>query len=284
MLVFGGRREEESPYAVLGVPLEQNPSFREGARWGPLEVRRASNYVEFRCELSGVDADEVGFYDVGDVPLSYESKEKALSEIEYEIKKVREETGKVPLLIGGEHSITYSAFKALKPDCLVVFDAHLDSREEYLGDRWSHACWLRRLLEEERPKRVAVVGARAYVEEEARFLSNKALFSKNLEGMLRRYLAPCENVYVSVDMDYFDPSVAPGVSNPEPGGASFPEFLRHLAELSHLPLVGADVVELSPPYDPSGVTAVYAVRALLELVTSLKPSLPPYRSPPSPSR
>ncbi|ABU82547.1 arginase family protein [Ignicoccus hospitalis] len=276
-LVFGGRLEEGSPYAVLGVPLEHGPTFREGTRWAPLEVRKASNYIEFRCELSGSDADLLGFYDLGDVPVVNDVKE-SLKLVEAEVSS----TKKVPLIIGGEHTLTYAALKALRPDCLVVFDAHLDARDEYAGDPWSHASWLRRALEELELSRVAVAGARAYVEEEARFLGKRGvLFGKDLRGFLKRYLRGCKSIYVSLDMDYFDPSVVPGVSNPEPGGATFSDFLEHVKELQHLPLAGADVVELSPPYDPSGVSAVYAARALIELATSLRPLS---RSPLSPSR
>jgi len=265
-LSFGGARNPRSSLAVIGVPLECCPSFREGARWGPLAVRKASNFIEFRSELSGLDADYIGFDDLGDLPLIYSNKVKSLEIIEEELKSIK----KVPIILGGEHTLTYAAVRALKPECLVVFDAHLDAREEYLGDRWSHACWLRRLLERINLK-VAVVGARAYVDEEVEFLKGKdVLFSKKLVGFLSRFLSDCERVYVSVDMDYFDPGLVPGVSNPEPGGSTFEDFLEHLSELRRLELVGADVVELAPPYDPTGASAVYAVRAIVELVTSLR--------------
>ena len=265
-MVFGGFQKEDSPFVVLGIPLESDPSFREGARWGPLEIRKASNFIEFRSELSGKDADEVGFYDVGDLPVLGRDKEKTLDIIYHEVRGL----DRVPVALGGEHTITYALVKATEPDCLLVFDAHLDARDEYLGDKWSHACWLRRLLEET-DLRVAVVGARAYVDEEVEFLKGRALFSKSLKGMLARYFGNCEKLYVSLDMDYFDPSAVPGVSNPEPGGASFEDFLDHLAEVARYPLAGFDVVELSPIYDSSGVSAVYAARAIVEVATSLRP-------------
>jgi len=266
-LVFGGTRNPESPFAVVGVPLECCPSFREGARWGPLAIRKASNFIEFRSELSGLDADYIGFDDLGDLPLFQSDKAKSLEIIEEELKNIK----KVPIILGGEHTLTYAAVRALKPECLVVFDAHLDAREEYLGDRWSHACWLRRLLEETDLK-VAVVGARAYVDEEVEFLKDRnVIFSKKLVGLISRFLNDCERVYVSVDMDYFEPGLVPGVSNPEPGGGTFEDFLKHLSELRRFKLVGADVVELAPPYDHAGVSAVYAARAVVELVTSLSP-------------
>jgi len=265
-LVFGGHVSKESPYAVLGVPVEGNPSFREGSRWGPPEIRKASNYIEFRSELSGLDADEVGFEDLGDVAVLGDKK-KTLDMIYYELTRLH----KVPILLGGEHTITYSAVRALDPDCLVVFDAHLDVRDEYLGDPWSHACWLRRLLEKWEGK-TAVVGARAYVSEEVEFLKEKGVFfAKNARGYLSRFLDGCKNVYVSVDMDYFDPSVVPGVSNPEPGGGSFGDFLNHLSELVRYKLAGLDVVELAPTYDHTGISAVYAARVIVEIATSLKP-------------
>ena len=261
-LVFGGFVNEESKYKVIGIPLEVSTTFREGTKWAPLEIRRASTYIEFRSSLTGLDVDEIGFHDLGDIPLVLADLRKNLEIIEDYLKEVEG----VPIILGGEHSITYSAVKALEPECLLVLDAHLDLRDECLGQKWSHATWLRRLLEEVE-LRVIVAGARAYVKEEVEFVKKKGIKVITVPAMVPELVSSCESLYLSLDMDFFDPSVAPGVSNPEPDGYAFGDLLTLLQGLYKTELIGMDVVEVSPPYD-TGTTSVLAARAIVEAVAA----------------
>ena len=204
--------------------------------------------------------DEVLYEDLGDVPVSPGMAKESLNNLEIALMGM----DKIPIVLGGEHLLTYSSIKALRPDCLLVFDAHLDLRDEYLGNPWSHACWLRRLLEEDGLKTM-VYGARGYVEEEVEFARKRGIELGKRYGDVSKWVRGCENVYVSVDIDVFDPAIAPGVGNPEPLGITFPEFLRILSEaLYKVPLKGMDVVEVSPIYDPSGITAILAARVVVE--------------------
>ncbi len=262
-LTFGGYRKEDSKYKVLGFPLEVTTTFREGTKWGPYEIRRASTYIEFRSSLTGLDVDEIGFHDLGDVaPVLGDLKESLKA-----FERVLRDVEGIPIILGGEHSLTYAAVKALRPECLLILDAHLDLRDECMGQKWSHATWLRR-LSEEIELRVIVAGARAYVKEEVEYAKKKGIKIITEPPLVPENVSPCKSLYLSLDMDFFDPAVAPGVSNPEPGGYSFSDYLTILQSLYKTRLVGMDVVELSPPYDPSGVTATLAARAIIEAVAA----------------
>ncbi len=262
-LTFGGYRKENSKYKVLGFPLEATTTFREGTKWGPYEIRRASTYIEFRSSLTGLDVDEIGFDDLGDVAPVLGNLRESLKALEGILKGVNG----VPITLGGEHSLTYAAVKALRPECLLILDAHLDLRDECMGQKWTHATWLRRLTEE-LELRVIVAGARAYVREEVEYAKKKGIKIITEPSLVSENISRCKDLYLSLDMDFFDPALAPGVSNPEPGGYSFNDYLTILQSLYKVELAGMDVVELSPPYDPSGVTAVLAARAIVEAVAA----------------
>ncbi|UXD22279.1 hypothetical protein IPA_03180 [Ignicoccus pacificus DSM 13166] len=258
-LAFGGEKREDSPFAVLGFPFEGTASFRGGTSEGPNAIRHASKYIEFLANYVHFNMDYVLYDDLGDVPTSPGMVRESLNNLEVALQGIE----KIPIILGGEHTLSYSAVKVLEPDCLLVFDAHLDLRDEYLGNAWSHACWLRRLLEERKVKTM-VYGARGFADEEVEFAKGRVALGKRI-GDVSRWIKGCKDVYISVDVDVFDPSLTPGVGNPEPLGISFDEFLKAVAEaLFKVPLKGMDVVEVSPPYDPSGITAVLATKVVVE--------------------
>ncbi len=262
-LAFGGFKKKDSKYKVLGFPLEVTTTFREGTKWAPYEIRKASTYIEFRSSLTDLDVDEIGFDDLGDCVTVSGDLRKSLEILENVIRSIEG----IPIILGGEHSLSYAAVKALKPDCLLVLDAHMDLRDECLGQKWSHATWLRRLTEEVET-RVMIIGARAYVREEVEYAKEKKIKIITQPSLVPESVSECSSVYLSLDMDFFDPTFAPGVSNPEPGGYSFNDYLVVLQSLYRTELVGMDVVELSPPYDHSGTTAVLAARAIIEAVAA----------------
>lgn len=221
-----------------------------------------------------MDAEEVAMEDAGDLIIG------EASEIGEIIKKVVEETlndGNVPALIGGEHTLTYGSGLALPEDVvMLIFDAHLDFRDELYGIRLSHATFLRRLLED-KEVRVLHVGARAASREEWRDAGRRIKLiagHENWQIKLKEELKGVEKVYVSVDLDVLDPAYAPAVGNPEAGGITSKELLQALYVLKGKKVVGFDIVELSPPYD-NGTTAaiaskVFSVLAILSGVDNVK--------------
>ncbi|MCD6503928.1 agmatinase [Candidatus Bathyarchaeota archaeon] len=279
-ICFGGYRRayEDSDYVVLGVPFDYTSTFRSGARFAPNHIRIASLNIETYSLRFGVDVEEVRVTDVGDLDVSGN-----VDETLRRTRKVVEDLvadGKIPILIGGEHTLTLGSVKAFDGKVGVVcFDAHLDLRDEYLGLRVSHATFMRRICESIGPENVLIVGVRALCREEAEFaqesgvnmismleLENSGL-KKSIEK-LRRFVKSHERLYVSIDMDVLDPSIAPAVQNPEPEGLSLHELIGFMAECM-VKTSALDLVEVTPVYD-NGVTCIYAAKVIYEALSSLE--------------
>jgi len=257
-------------FVVIGAPLDVTGTFRAGYRDGPTAIRVASSQLETYSFRYSLDADEVPIHDIGDLNVGFDVNQ-GVKIIEDTVAQVRS-SGKIPLLLGGEHTITFGGFLGSGADKLVVFDAHLDLRDEYQGMTISHATWLRRLSEKVHSDRILIVGGRATSSEEIaskpdglRILRSADL--RSLGDELVKWVSDAESCYLSVDMDFFDPAYAPGVGNPEPEGSSPSDFFD-LLSLTKKPMVlGADVCEVIPTLDPSGITSILASKVLLELVS-----------------
>jgi len=260
---------------VIGAPFDGTSTYRTGSRSGPDAVRAAFWNIEVYSRPLDLDLEELSLEDLGNVRHTARVEEMvAMTEA-----TVRESVaaGYVPAVLGGEHSITYGAFSAMPDDtALLVFDAHLDLRDEYDDLRIMHATYLRRLIERRPGLRVAHIGARAATKDEWRFAAEAGVtiitadqvHAAGEEGAARQLEVALEgvaSVYVSIDLDGLDPAYAPGVSNPEAGGISSRQLLRYLYALRDTPIRGFDIVELCPQYDPSGITAVVAAKFLAEL-------------------
>lgn len=258
---------EEARIAVCGIPLDGTASYRAGTRFAPLHVRDASWQFEDHDFLTGRDIRTVPFYDMGDMEIEG-TAEAQLESIYTNVKNIVDDN-KIPLAIGGEHLITLPIVKALltghKALNFVVFDAHLDLKDTYSGLSYSHATVMKRVIELQAAGSgsFAYYGVRSSTEEEKNFfMSHDELFShKGISGLQRDI-----PLYISIDMDVLDPSCAPGVGNPEPGGLTYRELYAILQDLSHFTLAGADVVEISPPYDSSGITAITGARIIRDLL------------------
>lgn len=271
--VFSGIKSsyEESHFSAIGVPFDITTSFRPGSRFGPASIRHISSEVETLSLNSNLDIEEVPISDIGDIAVTL-NVEEALKRVETVSKEVNEDS-KIPLLLGGEHTLTLGAVRGLRPDLLVCFDAHFDYREEYpQGIRFSYATVMRRISEE--VCGVVHVGVRATCREEVEYAHDKTFITsvgaieKPLEASkrLRDMVERAERVYVSVDLDALDPAYAPGVANPEACGLSTLHLIRFLEEVIDENIVGLDIVELNPLLDPSGASAAAATRIAFEAI------------------
>lgn len=280
--LFGPERTVENPqYTVLGVPLDSTSSYRPGQRFAPLEIRRAV----YNIEWNSLFVDEAYLYDVevedaGDLAVVHGDPKTTLERLGNVIEEIAG-SGRIPVVLGGEHLILYGVIDGLvraglRP-CIVSFDAHFDLREEYLGLRMSHATVMRRVVEKFRPPRIYYVGVRAWEKEEIEYAKTrreieyetsmglKKIGPLNLLASIRRSLSGCKHIYVTIDMDALDPAYAPGVANPEAVGLTPSELLQILYGLAtDERLAGLDLVEVSPPYDPGGATSILAARILVE--------------------
>ncbi|MBO3803467.1 MAG: arginase family protein, partial [Candidatus Brockarchaeota archaeon] len=181
--------------------------------------------------------------------------------------------GKVPVCMGGEHTITMGVLRGIGRTPLLVFDAHLDLRESLMGLKLCHASWLRYSIEAGLVEKALVVGARGFCKEEVEYASNRVKYVTPIdlrEGggkeAFASFVEGAGKLYVSVDVDAFDPAYAPGVGNPEPDGLSASELFSLLEAVRSSGLVGFDVVEVSPPYD-LGATSSLAAKTLFELIS-----------------
>lgn len=253
---------------MLGIPLDENSSYKRGAAAAPPLIRDAlrSDASNQWTEL-GVDVGAEGAYtDAGDLRLPEGDPFPAIEQAVDGLLEKRQR----PVCLGGDHSITYPIVRAFgrrfKDLTLIHFDAHPDLYDEFQGNRHSHASPFARIMEEKLTKRLIQVGIRtmnpAQRKQAARF--GVEVFEIGRERALEEVKTWCP-VYVSFDMDVLDPAFAPGVSHREPGGMSVREVLEHLHSVTAT-IVGADLVEYNPSRDVSELTATVAGKILKELL------------------
>ena len=257
-------------FVVIGAPLDVTGTFRSGYRDGPTAIRVVSSQLETYSFRYSLDADEVPIHDIGDLNVGFDVNQ-GVKIVEDTVAQVRS-SAKIPLVLGGEHTITFGSFTGSGADKIVVFDAHLDLRDEYQGMALSHATWLRRLSEKVDPNRILIIGGRATSSEEMASKPDDVRILRSadprpLGDELVKWVSDAKSCYLSVDMDFFDPAYAPGVGNPEPEGFSPSDFFDLLSLIKKPTVLGADVCEVIPTLDPSGITSILASKVLLELVS-----------------
>lgn len=255
---------------LYGVPYDATSSFRRGSRFGPEAIRWASESIETYSPVLDRDLETVAFADAGD--LRVEGLGPAAM-----VRAVREQIAPgVPFCLGGEHTLTLGAVQALAPRCpglaIVQWDAHTDLRDEYQGERISHATVMRRLLEGGCP--LVQLGVRAGTREEFRLAQERSLHLSRAVGLPPGLLEALRDrsLYLTVDIDVLDPSIAPGTGNPEPGGATYAGLVEALRSLASHRVVGMDLVEVSPPCDPAGATAIVAAALAREMILLFAPA------------
>lgn len=267
---------EEASIVLYGAPFDSTTSFRPGARFGPSAMRHESFGLETYSPYQDKDLIDISVFDSGDLELCFGSSEMALSDIQKRAEEILK-AGKFPLLLGGEHLVTLGAVRAAAakyPDLHIIhFDAHADLRDDYLGAKLSHACVLRRCHEIVGDGHIHQFCIRSGEREEFQFASRHTDFHPfTFEGLgetVRELKEKQVPVYFTIDLDCMDPSVFPGTGTPEAGGVSFLELLKAIRTVSQANLVGADVNELAPMLDTSGVSTATACKVLRELLLAI---------------
>jgi agmatinase len=261
----------ESLAVIIGCPLDITSSFRPGTRFAPQAIRDCSWGLETYSPWLDRDLEDLKICDVGDLNLPQGNLGEALGIIKGYLATVIGDK-KFPILLGGEHLISLPVVKELKrhhQDLAVIqLDAHADFRQEYLGDLLSHATVMRRIADILGGENIFQLGIRSGTREE--LCAARAMGSLSEMGETLRQ-ASGRPVYLTVDLDILDPAVAPGVGAPEPGGLTFDECLTLISQLSALRVVGFDVVELSPPHDPTQQSAMAAAKLVRELILQFCP-------------
>lgn len=276
--------EERPDAVVLGVPFDTGASFRVGSRFGPNAVRAGS--LQLRSYNSDLQVDTfrmLSCVDGGDVAVVPGYLERSHAAIEQHVASIVA-AGAVPVLLGGDHSITLAhlrACRALGPVGLVVFDAHTDAWDSFFGEPYNHGTWLRRAVEEQlvNPARSIHVGVRGQQFDAADWDTLRGLRLElvtmadvrrdGVESVAEQIRARVGEgpTFVTFDLDSVDPAFAPGTGTPEVAGLSSSDALTLVRGLASLDLVGCDVVELLPTHDPAGVTALLAATIAYELLS-----------------
>ncbi len=274
MPFIGSRLEGvKGEMALIGVPFDGTASYRAGARFGPGAIREGSQSLEMYSAFVNVDLDEVSYIDRGDLEVPPGNAQRIVEIVEEEIGRVLAD-GLRPVVLGGEHTITLGVIRALAGiyDDLTVLqlDAHADMRDEYRGEALTHATIMRRVQEIIPPERIIRFGIRSGTREELQMagVSLPITGRRDIEGLIKS-IGVNVPLYVTIDMDVFDPSLVPGVGNPEPGGLTYREFIQLVRGLSYRRIVGFDVMELAPQYDHSNVSAIVAASVVKELLLSM---------------
>ena len=271
-----GATFEEAEFVILGIPFDRTTSFRPGARFGPDSIRLHSwNFESYDLE-TGIDLSEVPVHDLGNAE-EFGSSEDMVRTLREEVGPIYA-AGKVPIVFGGDHACSppiVEAYPASAPSLGVLYlDAHMDFRDQYLGDRRSHACSSRRILEKVGARNVVVLGVRSVSREEIddnrsigmAFVTAHEIAREGIQAAVGRALnmLKTERIYISLDIDAIDPAYAGATGTPEPFGLT-PRDVKYIIGQAAPRLAGFDIMEVSPPYD-TGNTSVLAARLAREAI------------------
>ncbi|MFC1506559.1 agmatinase [Thermoproteota archaeon] len=266
-------------YVVLGFPYDRTSTYRQGSALAPTAIREASNNIETYSLRSNIDIEDIAICDVGNLDV-VDSVSETLHRLELCVSDIRD-SGKIPIIIGGEHTLTYASVKALRNDIGIVdFDAHMDLRDEYMGEKLSHTTFMRRICEDIGADRIVEVGTRAVSKEELKFANEagvkfysayeiKKHGTQKISDMINSSLSKFKNRYVTIDVDVLDPAYAPGVGNPEAEGLDTSTTIEILKEILNFDISGIDVVEFCPNYD-NGATTTQVVKILFEILATIE--------------
>ena len=263
---------DESKIIIFGAPFDSTTSYRPGTRFASRTMRAESYGLEYYSPAQRIDLSEVPFHDSGDLDLSFGDTVQTLKDIEDFTSKILDD-GKFPIMLGGEHLLTLAtvraAHKYFDDLALIHFDAHADLRDEYLKVKLSHATVVHRIYDLLGENSIYQFGIRSGDKAEFEFADKHThlnLFDfTGLEEVIENLKG--RHVYLTVDLDVLDPSVFPGTGTPEAGGVSFVELMKAAFKVfDGCNVVACDLMELSPPYDPSGISTATALKLLREFL------------------
>jgi agmatinase len=265
---------EEADIALVGIPMDFTVSFRPGTRMGPQQIRTVSYGIEEYSVYLNRDLADKSYFDLGDMNLPFGNVEGSLTVIEDVTRRLLTDK-KFPILLGGEHLVTYPIIKAFKEqyqDLVVIhFDAHADLRLDYAGEPNSHATVMRKVAQMIEPKNLYQFGIRSGTRDEFQYAKeNTNMFIDRVIEPLKQIIPILGKrpVYVSLDIDVVDPAYAPGTGTPEAGGCSSREIIEAIHELGAANIVGFDLVEVSPATDQSERTSLLAAKIIREAILS----------------
>jgi arginase len=258
---------------LIGLPYDASSSYHRGPALAPAAIR-AALHCDSTNSWSEALRDLSSLADLGDLDLPVSGEARGI--IEQGLARLLDKGG-IPISLGGDHSVTYPILRALGPRhpglTILHFDAHPDLYQDFEGDPYSHACPFARIMEDGLAKRLVQVGIRTmsrHQREQADRFGVEVIDMKAWAAGVRPDLQG--PLYVSIDLDAFDPAYAPGVSHIEPGGLSSREVITLLQNLPG-PIVGADVVEFNPSRDPLGITAPLCAKLVKELASRILETL-----------
>ncbi|MFV3290307.1 agmatinase [Pseudomonas sp. NY11955] len=279
----------DADVAILGAPNDMGTQWRSGARFGPRGIREASTLFsfghagayDFEDDATYLTEDQVRMVDVGDADIVHTDMASSNANIESAVRQILA-AGAMPVVLGGDHSVHAPAIKAFEghgPIHIVHFDAHLDFVDERHGVRYGHGSPLRRASELEHIVGMTQMGIRnvsssnrddydAARDAGSQILSVRDVRRLGCAGVLAK-IPEGRNYYITIDIDGFDPSIAPGTGTPSHGGFLYYEVLeiiQALARRSHGRIVGMDLVEVAPAYDPTGMTSILAAQLLMNSI------------------
>ncbi len=266
---------DDAKIVLFGAGFDGTTSFRPGTRFAPAAIRNESFGIETYSPYQDKDMLDHSFFDSGDIELPFGSTSRAVADIAMRTDVILNDE-KIPFMIGGEHLVTLGSVMAVKDRYeelyIVHFDAHADLRDDYLGQKLSHACVLRRCWELVGDGHIFQFGIRSGDRDEFIFAKEHTTMNKfdfnGLEETVEKLKG--KNVYLTVDLDVLDPSIFPGTGTPEAGGVTFDQLRKALTLVcSSLNIVGCDVNELSPVYDQSGVSTAVACKIIREMLLAL---------------
>jgi len=279
--VFSGYQKsfDEASYVIIGVPFDLTSTYRTGARFAPLAVREASLNIETYSFRSGIDVEDLSLHDLGDLHVTSDTDE-TLRRLELITKELLD-AKKTPVIVGGEHTITLGATRAMSKNCAIIdFDAHLDLRDEYMNLTTSHTTFMRRINEQVHPKKIVEIGTRAVCKEELDYAKKAGItyitiqqirndgVEKTIEN-IEKLLVNVKQTYLTIDMDVLDPAFVPAVPNPEPDGLCTHMFYDLLSNVCDKRVIAFDVVEVAPHYD-NGITAIQAAKTIFEMLCQIE--------------
>jgi agmatinase len=255
-----------SRIVVFGIPFEGRVNLRRGADLGPRDLRLASDSIETYSPALGRDLEDLALCDLGDCVLPDGAPPRVQLDAAREEIRRWWRPGLIPFMLGGDHTATVAVIEAIAPAFpdlrILQLDAHPDTREEFLGERYNYASAMARVMDVVPPERVYQVGMRTGSREE--FETGRPNFFPLVSGeplpAVHRLLPELlgHPLYVTIDVDVLDPCHAPGTGSPEPGGLSVPELVEIVRVLGGARVIGADLVEVAHAWDPTGRTGIAA--------------------------